>query len=320
VLGQTRSSAEESSPGSNSVSVVISTRDRWRSLRATLECVRRLAIPLGWSTELLVVDNGSSDDTNEVSREGAINGREARVLIEPKPGVSRARNRGAAAASGRIVLFLDDDVRPPRHWLIGLASPIARGAVWATVSQFRLGHDRPWLTELDRTRLMSELSIDPVRPFLVGGSMGIRRDIFLDLGGFEEELGPGALGPGGEDLLLTYRVEAAGGRIAFVDDVEALHLPEERKLQRRALDERLIGEARSEAWLAYHWFGRSDRLPRGKAALLRGMARLVVGRRQVPYAVRAAWHSQMATEQLRERKYPPSHGPHESYLDTYSRS
>ncbi len=286
-----------------SISVVIGTRDRSASLAATLGCVRRLIVPADLSTELVIVDNGSSDGTLEVATSARLDEASARVLVERRPGVSRARNRGAAEAGGDVLLFLDDDVRPPETWLTRLAAPILDGIATATVSQFRLGHDRPWLTQLDRARLMSESSIDPEHPFLVGGSMGIRRDVFLELGGFEEELGPGALGPGGEDLLLTYRLEASGGSIAFVEDVEVLHLPDARKLERLALDARLVAEARSDAWLAYHWFGRSDRYAASKSAVLAAFARLPLRDRKVAYAARAAWHSQMRVEQQRKRRY-----------------
>jgi len=286
-----------------STSVVIATRDRSDSLEATLRFVERLAVPPGWTTELIIVDNGSSGETR-IKTAGNLNGRPGRVVYEDIPGVSRARNRGASLANGEVLLFLDDDVRPPTNWLSCLASPILEGTAAATVSQFRLGHDRPWLTAIDRARLMSELSIEPAHPFLVGGSMAIRRDLFTSLGGFEEELGPGALGPGGEDLLLTYRVQAAQERICLIADVEVLHLPEERKLERQALDRRVVAEARSDAWLAYHWFGRTDRFPRVKEILIGVLARLGLGRTRVTLAARSAWHRQMNIEQRTARKYP----------------
>jgi GT2 family glycosyltransferase len=151
---------------------------------------------------------------------------------------------------------------------------------------------------------MSEASIDPDHPFLVGGSMGIIRETFFELGGFEEELGPGALGPGGEDLLLTYRLQAAGGTIRFVKDVVVLHCPDEAKLERAALAARRVSEAASDAWLAYHWFGRSIRNARVKAWILSLLSRFSVEPRRSCYKARARWHEQMAVEQRRPRRYP----------------
>jgi glycosyltransferase involved in cell wall biosynthesis len=291
------------------VSLVIATRDRARSLEATLAHVADLAIPSSWEAELIVVDNGSSDGTLEVAARGTIGRRPADVVVEPDSGVSRARNRGAREASGGILLFLDDDVRPPPSWLVGLAAPIVEGAVVATVSQFRLGHDRPWLTNGDRAMLMSEHSIEREHPFLVGGSMAIERDAFFEHGPFEEELGPGALGPGGEDLLLTYRLAAAHKPVRFVENVEVLHMPDVRKLERSALNARAVAGGSTDAWLAYHWFGRSDRRARSKAAVLSAAAATMrwSPQRSTALRVRAAWHAQMAVEQRRpRRRFPES--------------
>ena len=141
---------------------------------------------------------------------------QAQLVRVARPGVARARNSGAAAGSGEILLFLDDDVHPPPHWLADLARPVATGKAAATVSLFRMtpGSEREWMSDVDRGALVSEVSIDPERPWLASGSIAIARSAFERCGGFEEELGPGALGSGGEDLLLDLpppRRRARGG-------------------------------------------------------------------------------------------------------------
>jgi hypothetical protein len=81
------------------ISVVICTWNRADELRTTLDSLTQLVIPAGCVWELVVVDNGSTDETNTVIAEF-----EARLpvrsLFEPELGLSRARNRGAAAARG----------------------------------------------------------------------------------------------------------------------------------------------------------------------------------------------------------------------------
>jgi len=47
------------------------------------------------------------------------------VVLEPRPGLSWARNAGIAAAAGEIIAFLDDDEEPDCHWLAGLACGFA---------------------------------------------------------------------------------------------------------------------------------------------------------------------------------------------------
>ena len=98
------------------VSVVIATKDRSRYLeRALYSLARQQGAP--WF-EIIVVDNGSSDDTlNVVERANETSGVRVRYEREPEPNRSKARNRGIAVATGETVLFCDDDVQAPPHWV-----------------------------------------------------------------------------------------------------------------------------------------------------------------------------------------------------------
>ena len=258
-----------------SCSIIVPTRNRRASLRETLATLADLDVPVDWPVELIVVDNGSTDDSLEVAARGLVGGADARVLVELKPGVSRARNRGARAATGDVLLFLDDDMRPPTAWLKGLVSPIAAGEAAATVSQFRAGAGRyrAWMTDEEHGMFVTEHSVESEHPFLVGGSMAISRAAFESCGGFEERLGPGALGAGGEDLLLTYQLQASGRRVLCVPDVVTEHWFDEGKLTRIGIRERRVAGALSDVWLAYHWFGRSDWREHPKLLALRMAAR-----------------------------------------------
>ena len=98
------------------ISVVICTWNRADELRTTLDSLTRLVIPAGCVWELVVVNNGCTDETNAVIAEF-----EARLpvrsLFEAELGLLRARNRGAAAARGDLTLFTDDDVAVEASWL-----------------------------------------------------------------------------------------------------------------------------------------------------------------------------------------------------------
>lgn len=93
------------------LSVVIPTRDRSGILAQTLarleEQIRET------DTELLIVDDGSSDETAEaIHRWIEAHTISARLLRQPAMGPAAARNAGIAAANGTLVLFLGDDVYP----------------------------------------------------------------------------------------------------------------------------------------------------------------------------------------------------------------
>src|SRR4051812_21029824 len=94
------------------ISVIIATRNRADSLRRLLPRLRAMSPALDW--ELIVADNGSSDDTAQLlaGMSGLL-----RAVHEPVPGKSRALNRAMAAAKGELLVFTDDDVEPHPAWL-----------------------------------------------------------------------------------------------------------------------------------------------------------------------------------------------------------
>jgi glucosyl-dolichyl phosphate glucuronosyltransferase len=99
------------------LTVAICTWNRCASLHQTLESFSRLAPPARTSWELLVVNNNCTDRTDEVikafERELPI-----RRVFEPKAGLSHARNRAIAEATGDYILWTDDDVTVCREWLV----------------------------------------------------------------------------------------------------------------------------------------------------------------------------------------------------------
>lgn len=103
------------------VTVAICTWNRASLLDQTLARLRALAIPDGVDWEVLVVDNGSSDETAAVVARRA-RGLPLRCTREERRGLSHARNRAAAEARGELILWTDDDVQVDTHWLAAHAS------------------------------------------------------------------------------------------------------------------------------------------------------------------------------------------------------
>ena len=114
------------------VSVIVCTWNRAALLPAVLSSLFEQDFPEE-RFEIVVVDNGSSDDTASVLRTlGA--GRRFRVLSEPRLGVAFARETGWRAAKGDTIVFIDDDCAAPPSWLRALtASLAARGTDVACV-------------------------------------------------------------------------------------------------------------------------------------------------------------------------------------------
>ncbi len=96
------------------VSVVVCSHNGARTIRDSLEGLRRLEYP---DYEVIVVDDGSTDDTAAIAGQYDV-----RLIRTPNRGLSSARNTGLAVATGEIVAYLDDDAYPDPHWLTYLAA------------------------------------------------------------------------------------------------------------------------------------------------------------------------------------------------------
>src|SRR2546429_792243 len=91
------------------VSVVVCSYNGARTIRDCLEGLQRLEYP---DCEVIVVDDGSTDNTAAIAREY-----DCRVIRTKNAGLSSARNTGWQAAAGEFVAYIDDDAYPNPHWL-----------------------------------------------------------------------------------------------------------------------------------------------------------------------------------------------------------
>ncbi|NHC12727.1 glycosyltransferase family 2 protein [Motilibacter deserti] len=192
----TRSPAPRSRRGDSAapvplVSVVIPTRNRARMLPRALATILEQELEDPGSLEIVVVDDGSTDDTPQVL--AALGDPRLRVLRhDHATGVSRARNDGTAYARGRWVAWLDDDdFWAPEKLRLQLAAVQATpGARWCNGgavivdSAFQILYTQPCppTAGLGPTLLR--------RNYVTGGGSGVLADrqLVLDLGGFDEEL------------------------------------------------------------------------------------------------------------------------------------
>src|SRR5262249_22508767 len=106
------------------ISVVVCTRDRPEQIK---KCLSRLAQQEYPRFEVVIVDNAPTSDALRKVVEGQPSERaEFRYTVEPRPGLSWARNAGIVAAKSDIIAFLDDDDEPDEHWLTGIADGFTR--------------------------------------------------------------------------------------------------------------------------------------------------------------------------------------------------
>src|ERR1044071_8140257 len=99
----------------------------------------------GWESELIVCDNNSTDRTTEIARAAG-----ATVVFEPVNQIARARNRGAAAASGDWLLFIDADSHPSAELFADEADTIQAGRCLAGGCTIQLEAGHPGLAQIGR--------------------------------------------------------------------------------------------------------------------------------------------------------------------------
>ncbi len=133
------------------LTVAICTRNRAASLRRALASLANCAPPPGSGWEVLVVDNGSNDETSSVaaSFDGVL---PLRLVHENNPGLSHARNAAVSAGRGEYMLWTDDDCVVDRAWLTSYAVAFRQWPECALfggpiVPRFD-GHPPAWLTRV----------------------------------------------------------------------------------------------------------------------------------------------------------------------------
>jgi len=199
-------------------SVVLATHQRAARLRALLASLREQTLDPG-RFEVVVVDDGSTDDTPRVlEEERARGGLALRVLRNERPrGPAVARDAGWRAAQGAFVAFTDDDCRLAPGWLEAMLAAAAGG----DDRRFVQGRTDPDPDEVDREGPFTRtLRIRSLCPYFQTANVGYPRALLERVDGFDTVT---FSVPGGEDADLAWRCIEAGGEPVWAPDAQAWH-------------------------------------------------------------------------------------------------
>jgi len=177
--------------------------------------------------EWVVIDNASRDATAEVAA-----ARGATVVGEPQPGRARARNRGVAATGAPLLAFTDADCRPRPDWLERLAAclergePLVAGRVVVTTSAAP--------NAIEHFEALWRFRDDPQRGWAPTANLGMRRDAFDAIGGFDA-----SYRHIGEDVDLCLRAATAGFSLTRCPEAVVEHAAEteRRPVLRRSFEQ-----------------------------------------------------------------------------------
>ena len=196
------------------LSLVICTRNRAPQLAESLRSLTRLRYSGPW--ELVIVDNGSKDETRDVIQ----NYRASlflKTVVEPRAGLGRARNRGWANSQGAIVAFTDDDCYPAHDYLSSVVGCFEEDSRLGFIGGRILLHDpEDYRVTIQEKACRQDLCPGEFLPtgLIQGANFACRRRALESVGGFDERFGAGALFPC-EEVDVMARMLARGWSGAY---------------------------------------------------------------------------------------------------------
>ena len=224
------------------VVVAICTWNRCELLRQTLEGMKALVVPADIAWEVLVINNNCTDATDAVVNEftGTL---PVRLVHEPAPGLSNARNRAMQECRGDYIVFTDDDVLVDSGWLEAFVEATRS---WPGAAVFG-GPVEPWFPVEPSPELFEAfpairngfcgidhhlpLGLLPERRRLTGANMAFRMSATAGLR-FDPALGMThtALG-GGEETAFVEVIRTRGGAVVWAPDMRVRHYVDPARMQ-----------------------------------------------------------------------------------------
>jgi glycosyltransferase involved in cell wall biosynthesis len=209
------------------LSVIVCTRNRAEALRGCLESLSRaVSNSPNVRSEIVVVNNGSTDDTRDVISAWAHSAPCPVLLIEePRPGLGVARNSGVRCTSGRLIAFTDDDCRLGPDYLSDLMTnfrnddvPVIRGG------RVELGDpgDLPLGIKVDDAEAVLKYPLHP-GSIALGCNMVINRDVFTCIGLFDERFGAGGPFKASEETEFFFRAYLHNVPVMYVPNMTVYH-------------------------------------------------------------------------------------------------
>jgi GT2 family glycosyltransferase len=210
------------------ISVVIPTKNRIDALRMTIDALARQDLD-GHRAEIIVVDNGSTDGTTQWL--GALSSRfpiAIKTVVEPRPGVSAARNAGVSQAQFDLILFLNDDTTPvgthllTKHIAAHACANDKEIAVLGLITYPPEDMADPFMRWLNDDAQFDYARLDggesPRAPHFFTAHISFPRAAYIRADGMDERLQFGF-----EDAALGHRMELQGVPIRYHPEIIVYH-------------------------------------------------------------------------------------------------
>ena len=196
------------------ISVIIPIHNAQEALGDCLDALERQTMPRE-EYEIIVVNDGPVDTIVEIIADR----HRVTFLSQPQRGAAAARNLGAKQAQSEILLFTDADCVPESNWVEAMIAPFADQEIAGVCG---VVHTRqtgliPRFIQLEYDYRYRNIARHRQIDFINTGTAGYRKHVFMDSGGFREDL------LGAEDTELSFRLASAGYRMVFAPQAVVYH-------------------------------------------------------------------------------------------------
>jgi glycosyltransferase involved in cell wall biosynthesis len=197
------------------VSIIIPTYNRSVLIRQCLDGV--LAQRLDSDLEVIVVDDGSTDDTAQIVQEYP----DVRLISQQNAGPAAARNHGVAEARGNLVVFIDDDCIPEPGWLPSLLAPFDNPEIAGAKGAYRTDQTEriARFVQIEYEEKYQQLSRHRYIDFIDTYSAAFRKPVFISAGGYDTAFPTASV----EDQEFSFRLANAGHKMVFVPGARVRH-------------------------------------------------------------------------------------------------
>lgn len=218
------------------ISIIICTYNRDKYIYRSLELIAENHFPKD-EYEIILINNKSTDNTENECFRFQSNFPEVpfRYFVEQQQGLSYARNRGIAEATGDILVFLDDDSFVKSNYLSNLKANIAKYSDCMAfggkiLPLYESGKEPEWMCKwlfslVSAIDLGDNVQLFEGKRYPIGANMGFRRECIEKCGNFNVKLGRSAKNLiGGEEKDLFERISQKNLTVYYFPDVEVEHV------------------------------------------------------------------------------------------------
>jgi len=197
------------------ISVIIPAFNSEKSLSKCLDSLDQQ--DYGKPFEIIVVDDGSSDDTVNVAKTF----KKVKTIKQSHGGPAKARNTGAKIAKGNIVLFTDADCVADKGWLSEMVKPFDNNDIVGVQGRYKTKQKGiiPVFTQLEIEQRYANMKRASYIDFVGSYSAAYRRSIFIRFSGFDESFPKAS----GEDPELSFRMAREGHKMVFNPNAVVYH-------------------------------------------------------------------------------------------------